>query len=252
MPAAYDTYDYPSYWQHRDYEHEAEVSVIKYLLSKIAKIDTILDLGSGYGRLTPSYIFRGKKIIMTDPSAKLLKIARQKISSKKVKFIQSTIENLPNKIKSGSVDLVIMVRVLHHISDVEGAFSIINRILKNKGYFILEFANKRHFKATISEICKGNLTFPLDIFPKDIRCQKNIKRKTLPFFNYHPDDILQKLENEGFEVIEKVSVSNFRFSFFKKYLPKEFLLAIDSALRKIFSFFSFGPSIFVLLRKRDI
>jgi len=250
MPAAYDTYDYPSYWLDRSYEHEAEVATIKYLLGEIPKIDTICDIGGGYGRLTPSYLFRGKKIFLVDPSNKLLSVARQNLKSKKIKFIQSKLENLPKRVRSKSVDLILMVRVLHHIENATQAFSIINKLLKDKGYFILEFANKKHFKATISEFCRGNLTFPLDIFPKDIRCKENKKNKTLPFINYHPDDVLQKLRDSGFEVIEKVSVSNFRYAFFKKYLPKEFLLWTESNMRGIFSFLNFGPSIFVLLRKK--
>ena len=72
MGAHYDSYDYPAYWQDRDYEHNSEIEAIKAFLGKIPEINNILDIGTGYGRLTPTYSFRAKKIILSDPSSKLL------------------------------------------------------------------------------------------------------------------------------------------------------------------------------------
>jgi ubiquinone/menaquinone biosynthesis C-methylase UbiE len=252
MPAAYDYYDYPSYWEGRDYEHESEIFAIRSFVEKIPKIDNILEIGCGFGRLSKAYLYRSKKAILSDPSAKLLSIARNSIhtsNDKKVRFLHSNINNIKNRIKKGSQDVVIMVRVLHHLKDVDLAFSTINRLLNDKGYFILEFANKRHFKATVSEFFKGNFTFPLDIFPKDIRSKKNIKKNTLPFLNYHPDTITKKLKNQGFEIIETRSVSNFRNSFIKNYFPLEALLNFEGLLQRTLSKMGFGPSIFVLCRK---
>jgi len=250
MPAAYDTYDYPAYWHGRRYEHESEILAIKHFLQKIKRIESILEIGAGYGRLTPSYIFRGKKITLTDPSAKLLMTARRRYKSKKVKFIQSRLENLPKKVRASSCDMVIMVRVLHHIEDINNTFRVVYRILKDRGYFILEFPNKRHFKATFSEFTKGNFTFPIDIFPRDIRCATNLKKNTLPFINYHPDHIVRILESNNFEIIEKLSASNLRSPLFKKIMPMEFLLFLDQFFYKIFSILNFGPSIFILARKK--
>jgi len=252
MPAAYDYYDYPSYWEGRDYEHESEILAIRCFIRKISKIDNILEIGCGFGRLSKSYLYRAKNAILSDPSAKLLSVARNSINAtnhKKVRFLHSNINNIEGKIKKNSQDVVVMVRVLHHLKDVDFAFSTINRLLKDRGYFILEFANKRHFKATVSEFLKGNFTFPLDIFPKDIRSQKNINKGTLPFINYHPDTIMKKLKNNGFEIIETRSVSNLRNSFIKNFFPLEALLNFEGLLQKTLAQMGFGPSIFVLCRK---
>jgi ubiquinone/menaquinone biosynthesis C-methylase UbiE len=251
MPAAYDTYDYPSYWEGRDYEHLSETIALKYFLNNIPDLRTILEVGAGYGRLTPIYALRGKKIILLDPSAKLLKLAKKKNKDyKNIKFIQSKIENLNKKLRKKSVDLIIMVRVLHHIKDCDKAFKLINNTLDEKGHFILEFPNKSHFKATITEFLKGNLTFPLEIFPKDIRSKIAKKKKTLPFINYHPGDIEKKLFENGFEIIKKRSVSNIRSPFLKKYLPLETLIGIEKNLQKPLAGVNFGPSIFILARKK--
>lgn len=250
MPAHYDTYDYPLYWKGREYEHTAEVIALKSFLEKLPRISTIADVGAGYGRLTPTYLHRARRIILADPSAKLLKIARQNIKDKRVKFIQSKIESLGRKIRKGSCDLVILVRVLHHIEDPNLTLSIINRILSPGGHLIIEFANKQHLKAIITNFARGNVTFPFEIFPKDIRCAKNILRKTLPFKNYHPDFIKGLLSENKFKIIETRSVSNIRSNFLKKFLSLETLLTIEKHLQKPLAYVNFGPSIFILAKKR--
>lgn len=251
MPAAYDNYDYPAYWKGREYEHSSEFLAIKKLLLKIPKVDRSIEIGAGFGRLLPSYQFRVKKIVLSDPSAKLISKARKKYKhNRNVEFMQSTLENIKDKKKAKSFDLAIMVRVLHHIEDVDTAFSTISDLLKDRGYFILEFPNKNHLKASLKKILKGDLMYPIRYFPIDIRSKKHIKKKTLPFINYNPDQILEKLDDAGFDVIETRSVSNIRSTFMKRFFPISFLLDLEKILQVPFSKLSFGPSFFVLARKR--
>lgn len=250
MAAAYDSYNYPAYWLNREYEHKSEFLAIKTLLLEIPKLNLILEVGAGFGRLLPSYSFRARKITLSDPSAKLLSIARQTYSgNKKLDFIQSSLENLSDKVKRRKFDLIIMVRVLHHLENSDDAIKMLSKLLNNNGYLILEFANKSHLKAIFSEFFKGNLTFPLDISPKDISSKKSKKTINLPFVNYHPDAILHRLKLSGFKIINKLSVSNIRSSFIKKHISLETLLWLEKHLQKPFSFFSFGPSIFILAQK---
>lgn len=250
MPAAYDSYDYPGYWQGREYEHESDVLAIKSFLESIPKINTALEVGAGFGRLVPSFSYRAKKVILTDPSAKLLKLARKNYSAKNVQFLQISVENLLKKVRRNTADLALCVRVLHHIEDVDEAFKICNEILKKGGYFIIEFPNKCHFKARVREFLHGNFTFPIDIFPKDLR-RKRDKSKTIPFYNYHPDIIAKKLEESGFEIIERRSVSNIRSPFLKRFFPVSFFLSIEKFLQRPLSYIDFGPSIFILSKKKD-
>ncbi|MDP3917740.1 MAG: class I SAM-dependent methyltransferase [Candidatus Woesebacteria bacterium] len=252
MPAAYDNYDYPSYWKGREYEHQSEFLALKKLVAKIPKVNKIIEIGTGFGRLLPSYQFRSKKIVLTDPSAKLISIARKKYSKfKNIEFIQTKLQNIPNLIKSKSFDLAIMVRVLHHIEDIDEAFAIISKLISNRGYFILEFPNKSHLKACIRSISKGDFTYPINIFPIDIRSKKHIKKNTLPFINYHPDQIIEKLKEYNFEILEVRSVSNIRSTLLKKLFSVHMLIDLERILQIPFAKFNFGPSFFVLARKRD-
>lgn len=251
MAAAYDNYNYTSFWVGREYEHKSEVVAIRAFLHKIHKIKTILDIGGGYGRLTPNYLFRAKKAILSDPSSQLLKIARDTFKGeKKLNYVHATLSSLPTKIKRHSVDVVLMVRVVHHITNMDAAFEDINKLLKPNGYLILEYANKRHLKATVKELLAGNFMFPFDITPIDIRSEANKKGKTIPFLNYHPDTINSLLEKYGYQVIEKRSVSNIRSPFLKSILPVDFLVSIDKITQSLLSGIAFGPSIFILARKR--
>lgn len=251
MPAAYDDFDYPTYWKDRKYEHESDIHALKSFLDKIEEINTILELGVGFGRLTPTYVYRAKKAILSDPSARLLKKAKDKLNKyENIKYIHAGFETLGKKLRSKTADVAILVRVLHHIEKPQECFSTINRLLKDKGYFILEYANKSHFKAFVKEFLKGNFTYPLNIFTKDISSKKGKQKSTLPFCNFHPHRIEKMLKEEGFEIIEKRSVSNIRNPIIKKLIPASLLISIEKLLQKPLASLNFGPSIFILARKR--
>lgn len=248
MPAAYDNFDYPQYWCGREYEHESELIAIASFLKKIPHIHRLMDVGAGYGRLSPEYIFRTNQVYLVDSSAKLLKLARKKFKgNKKFKYIHSKIENVKNKIQYESMDLVIVVRILHHIEDLNKFIWTVDSYIKKGGFLILEFPNKKHIKSLIRELVRGNLTYPLDIFPEN----KNKEHSaTMPFKNYHPDLVRKVLLDCGYEIIEVRSVSNIRSEFLKRNLPKDFLLFIERTLQRILSLISFGPSIFILAQKK--
>jgi len=257
--AHYDQYDYPSYWMDRDYEHQSEVAAIRSLLGRIPKLNKVLDIGSGYGRLTPYYAFRAKKLVLLDPSKKLLAEAKKRLETqkeqfglkkKRVDYIVGRVEDIEKKLNNKDFDLALMVRVMHHISDPEKSIKAVSDVLSPGGYFVLEFANKIHAKALISNLMHGNFTFPIDIFPISRLSKKNTKNECIPFINYHPDVIKDMLKKNGFKILQVRSVSNVRSPFLKKHLPPEFLIWIEKYLQKPLAHIYFGPSIFILARKK--
>lgn len=251
MSAYYDQYDYTSYWEGRDYEHGSEVIAIKAFLTKIKKVDRALEIGGGFGRLVPSYAYRAKTAILTEPSAKLLSIAKKKLRHfKNIKFIQSTLDNLTKKVKKDSIDLVLMVRVMHHMTNPDKTFEVIDKLTESGGYLILEFANKIHFKKVIKHLAKRDFGFINDEATIDVRSAKSKRLKTIPFLNYHPKLIQKELEKHNFKIIEIRSVSNIRSPFFKRHLQKGVLLELERYLQKPLSYIYFGPSIFILAKKK--
>lgn len=83
-----------------------------------------------------------------------------------------------------------------------------------------------------------------------MRSEKSKLAKTLPFLNHHPRVIKEALKKYGFEIIEKRSVSNIRSPYTKKHIPISVLLWVEKILQIPLSYLNFGPSIFVLARKR--
>ncbi|HEX6977415.1 MAG TPA: class I SAM-dependent methyltransferase [Patescibacteria group bacterium] len=251
MGAAYDSYDYLSYWNERKYEHESEVYALRCFLDRIPKIAKAIELGGGFGRLAPYYLFRAKTVTLTDPSAKLLSIARKQLSAySNMKYVQTSLENAKNKFRKGSFDLVLTVRVLHHIPNVSEAFDIIEYLVEPNGHVIFEFANKMHGKAVISHLLKGDFKFLNDTNSIDVRSAESIKAKTLPFLNHHPKAIEDELSKHGFEVVQKRSVSNIRSVSAKKHIPISVLLWVEKLVQIPFAYLNFGPSIFILARKK--
>ncbi len=251
MAAHYDSYDYFGYWSDRQYEHESEVLAIREFLKKIPRIGRAIELGGGYGRLVPYYIYRTKQTILTDPSAKLLSLAKKNLAKfNNLKIIQSTIENVTKKVKSKSFDLIVMVRVMHHLSDPSQTFETFNKLLTPGGYVIFEFANKMHFKNVTNHLLAGDFKYLNNKETIDIRSEKSKRKKTITFLNYHPAVIREELKKHGFDIIEMRSVSNIRSPYLKKHLPINVLLEIERNIQKALSYAYFGPSIFVLARKR--
>ena len=179
----------------------------------------------------------------------LLSLAKQNHKGKGIRFIKSNLINLPKKLNNKQCDLVVMVRVLHHIEDLEGEFKTINKLTKKNGYLILEFANKKHFKSMLLEYIKANFMFAFEILPKDLRNIEKTNNSNLPFKNYHPDQIKNILTNNSFEIIEGRSVSNIRSRKIKKFLPLSLLLYLENFTQNILYKVCFGPSLFLLAKK---
>lgn len=248
MSVPYDYFDYPSYWAFRRYENEAEKIAISYLFRKIGKKDSLAEIGSGFGRLVPFYSDFAKEIVLADPSENLLQISQKKFGQqRKIKFIKTSLPKL--SLPNSSFDVVVMVRVIHHLKDTENFFNEISRILKPDGFFVLELANKIHFLARVRELLKGNFFFTADQEPLEMRSKESIASNKILFLNHHPQKIIKNLKAEGF-IIEKIlSVSNFRNPIIKKFIPLKVLLFLERYSQRFLANLYFGPSIFILARK---
>ncbi len=250
---AYDNYDYPSYWDHRSYEHESERIAINELLKNfdLQSFNNVIDIGGGFGRLIPVYERYCKNITLAEPSITLIDRAKEDFKGikfgKKVNYIHTNVEDLSKKVKQNSFDLALMIRVMHHIEKPEVVFSTVSKILKNNGYFLFEFANKVHGKAVFGSLLRGDFTFSLDLSPQSKLSRKN--KDIIPFLNYHPDIIKYHLSENNLEIKEILSVSNFRSGLIKSILPLPTLLKIEKMFQKPLASISFGPSTFILAQK---
>jgi ubiquinone/menaquinone biosynthesis C-methylase UbiE len=246
MRTQYNSYNYPHYWQKRKYEHLAETIALKRLFAKVSRKNNLLDVGGGFGRLAEIYAPLFNNCLLIDPSEKLLKIAKKRLKKyKNIKVEKGGFPKLP--VADSQIDCVLIVRVVHHLPQLEKAVIEIQRVLKPGGYLILEFANKIHGKSIIRVLLGRKPNYLLSHLPENISHSREI-----PFFNYHPTHIRSLLLANGFREIKTLSISNFRNPIFKKLIPLNLLLFLESILQPILSFFNFGPSIFILAQKKNL
>lgn len=239
-------FSYPSYWQNREYEHQAETLAIHTLLKDI-QVKIAADIGGGFGRLTPSLTPYAAKILLIEPARRLRQIAEKNLKS------LSQISILPGSIQrtgllDSSLDMAAVIRVFHHLPDPKPALAELARTVKPGGYLLLEFASSFHFKARIQSFLSGQPILPISI---DRRSPASIRKKYIPFVNHHPQTILKLLSFYHFTPLKILSVSNFRAALIKKIMPLKLLLVLESLAQVILSRLYFGPSIFILARRVD-
>ncbi|MDD3531998.1 MAG: methyltransferase domain-containing protein [Candidatus Shapirobacteria bacterium] len=247
--AFYDHYNYQRYWRGREYEHEAEIVALEKLFGQIPlkNRQTILDVGAGFGRLTPIYANRFVSCVLLEPSQKLINQAKRKLQYQNLEFKSGQGESFQLKTK---FDVVLTVRVAHHIQDLPSFLKNINHHLKDNGFLILEFANKTNFKACLKALFEGNWSFLKNLASTDRRSPANINQETILFLNHHPVKVREDLKQSGFEVVTRLSVSNFRWPILKKFVPTGILLRGEKILQLFLAKINFGPSIFILAQKQ--
>jgi ubiquinone/menaquinone biosynthesis C-methylase UbiE len=240
------SHNYQDYWTGREYEHAAEEMAINRLL-KGKKFDHAVDVGGGYGRLSKFMTKYAKKVTLAEPSQQQLDIGKMYL--KDTPQVDRKLWQASDlKLKDGEVDIVLVVRVLHHLPDPAPEFNEISRVLKPGGTFILEFANDAHFLNRIRYGLRGK-TVPKT--PVDIRSEENKKKKDeIAFVNHHPKVILQMLSDAGFELESVLSGSNLRSPRLKKVLGKKPLLTAEKILQPMLAPIYFGPSVWFRLKKK--
>lgn len=240
-----ESFSYLRYWRGRDYEHLSEETVIRSIL-KGSHFNRSADIGGGYGRLSKILVDYSDEVVLIEPSIKQLEISKKFINDKKIKPLQGVANN--TGLDSQSLDLIIMVRVMHHLPDPSSVFLELHRILKPNGTLILEYANSQNLKSRLRSMLTGK---PLSLAPVDLRKAANIKKNTIPFVNHHPQTIQKQISLSGLKIINCYSVSNFRHSIFKRVLPSKILIFLEKISQSLLSPLYFGPSIFLVLQRLD-
>jgi ubiquinone/menaquinone biosynthesis C-methylase UbiE len=237
-------HNYLTYWQGRDYEDAAEKIAISRML-KGKHFRHAVDIGGGYGRLCIFLEKYADKVTLTDPSRQQLDIGEAFLKDHPEidrQLMQASDLQFPD----GSIDLITIVRILHHIPDPNVEFQEIARVLSPDGYFLMEFANYAHGRNRLKYLLKGKR---LPTKPVDIRSKENKNDKELPFVNHNPKTIIRQLEHAGLEVEQVLSVSNLRSPKLKRTVPQGLMLTAEKILQRPLASIYFGPSIFFLVKK---
>ncbi len=244
-------YDYRKYWEGRDYEDKAEKIVLKRYLSNY-KGKFFLDIGGSFGRNLPAYSFINETPIILDYSLETLRKNKESILAKHpgTRLIAANAYHIP--LKGNSLDGSLMVRTLHHIEEQERLFEEIRRVTKNKGLFILEYANKLHLKARIKWLLKLEFeNFSTRPYQQPTKGHfEGVKDgEQAIFLNYHPRNITKLLQKNEFKILKSTNCSFFRINFLKKALPFPVLIALEKIFQKLLSWTNIAPSIVLKCEK---
>jgi len=237
-------HNYLHYWDGREYEHAAEeVAIRKLLRGKHFK--SAIDVGGGYGRLCVLLEDYADEVTLAEPSQQQLDIAKKYLKDHtEIKRELMQADDL--KLKDGSIDLLTMIRVMHHLPDPSPEFAEVARVLSNDGYAIIEVANYLHMRNRLKHLARRE---KMPVKPVDIRSKANKRDEEIAFVNHNPHTVIRQLEHAGLHVEGRLSVSNMRSVRLKKLLPREIMLGAERALQRPLATVYFGPSIFFLVRK---
>lgn len=231
---SYEGSDYQdSFWEtgNRRYEDAVEAVALQRLLNQPGKL--MLELGAGAGRNTPRYA-DWQRVVLLDYSRSQLVQARVRLGdSQRYVYVAADIYKLP--FVAGLFDGATMIRTLHHMADPKLALENVRSVLAENAVFILEFANKRNLKAIARWLAGKQKWNPFD--------HEQVEFVELNF-NFHPKAIRRLLKESGFTLQKQLAVSFFRANWFKKHIPHDRLVAMDSALQTTGAWAQFTPSVF--------
>jgi SAM-dependent methyltransferase len=230
----YEGSDYrTAFWegQGREYEDLAERFALRRLLPPAGQ--RIIDIGGGFGRLVDLYDGY-REIVLMDPSRSQLQDAQRRLGQERMIYVAANVYAMPFAL--GAFDTAVMVRVLHHLSDVPAALRAIQQILRPGGTFVLEYANKRNLKAILRYLLRRQTVSPFAPEPWEFAPLH---------FDFHPAYVEGSLGDAGFRLQQQLAVSLFRIAWLKRLVPAHILAAADRWLQQPLAAFKCSPSVFV-------
>jgi SAM-dependent methyltransferase len=194
----------------------------------------MLELGAGAGRNTLRYT-GFERVVLVDYSRSQLQQAQARLGNvPKYVYVAADIYRLP--FVAGLFDAATMIRTLHHMADAPKALAQVHAVLGPRAAFILEFANKRNFKA-IARFALGRQEWnPFD--PEPVEFAKLN-------FDFHPRTVRIWLESLRFDVQRTLTVSHFRAGLLKRAVPTSLLVWLDSLFQWTGGLWQYTPSVFV-------
>ena len=216
--------------QGREFEDLAERNALRRLLPPSG--GTIMEIGAGFGRLADLYSSYNR-VILLDYSLSLLLEAKKTFGEDtKYQFVAANVYHLP--FVDNLINVVVMIRVAHHLESVPAALSEVYRVLQGESAFILEFANKRNIKAITRYLFRKQSWSPFKMEPYEF----------VPLnFDFHPQWMKQAIRQAGFRVEDELAISNFRLQAIKSRFSSQRLAKIDNMIAGPGAALNLSPSV---------
>lgn len=96
--------------------------------------DVVLDVGGGTGGVSAPLAASVRAVVVVEPSAALASRGRSRFP--RTRFVRGDGTRLP--VRPGSVDVVLLIEVLHHVADADGVLREAARVLRPGGRILIE------------------------------------------------------------------------------------------------------------------
>ena len=145
----------------------------------------VLELGCGSGKNTEWLLSKADKLVGLDFSKNMLALARKKINSKKVTFINVDInEKWP--VDNNSFDLATINLILEHIEILDHIFnSLFMKLVRGGRCFVCELHPKKQLAGSKAQFKENGTDIVLDVF------------------QHSEQEYIQSAEEAGFNLIAK-------------------------------------------------
>jgi SAM-dependent methyltransferase len=218
--------------QGREYEDRVERAVLNRLLPPRGQ--RLAEVGAGFGRLADLY--QGyEQVILFDYSRTMLQDAvRRWGHDRRFIFVAGNLYQLP--LAAGVLDVLVMVRVMHHLADVPRAMAQIRGVLHQGSVAVLEYANKRNLKAILRWLLRRQFWSPFTLDPVEF-VELN--------FNFHPQWMEACLSAAGLQLRQRLAASHFRLPLLKHRLSPAQLVWLEQNLFRPGGYYPLSPSVFL-------
>ncbi|MFX0184216.1 MAG: class I SAM-dependent methyltransferase [Candidatus Hodarchaeota archaeon] len=139
--------------------------ILDYL--KISNAETILDVGSGRGRISLSIAKQHPKsrVIGIDLSPQMVEYSKNLAAEKKIENVEFIIgDGLSLEFKENLFDITICIQVLMHIPEPDLFLSELKRVTKEYGIIIIDQINSNHSWRTKLRGKKNRILVPIKEF----------------------------------------------------------------------------------------
>jgi len=177
--------DFREYWHgpSKALLHSAECRILDKMLP-----DTngwFLDLGCGFGRLTPEYRSPHRRIVLCDYAMNHLHVADDSFGGPGVHVVAVDANNLP--FRDGVFDGGICIRLLHHIPDIDGFLKELARVFRPGCGPLVSYMNRRNALRTLRYGASCFHKTHEELWPQ--------------LFGTHPDVFARSAQKAGFEIV---------------------------------------------------
>ncbi len=133
---------YPDYTLEKDMltgrgEKYAEIA------SRFMDPGTLLDVGAAAGFLMKGFENTGWKVVGVEPNSSMAGYGKENLG------LDITVGTIEETKLDFTVDLVLLIQVVAHLYDLDGSMDSINRILKKRGYLLVETWDKDSYMARL-------------------------------------------------------------------------------------------------------